>query len=145
MTNPGGTFRPPVSKDVRTLLCDLDADPADRRAFLDPANWSDTYAVEADDGTLVGFFEFDPAAGTVEVGPGMHLEYTGRGSGRAFVEAGLAFARDRYEPERFELAGATFDDRVVSVYEALGFRCIETYPQATNGGIHELLRTSREA
>jgi ribosomal-protein-alanine N-acetyltransferase len=112
---------------------DLDADPADRQTFLDPTNWSDTYAVEADDGTLVGFFEFDPTDGTVEVGLGMHPEYTGRGLGRAFVEAGPEFARDRYDPERFELAVAAFNDRAISVYEALGFERLETDPQATNG------------
>ena len=124
---------------------DLDADPDDYAEFVDPANWSDTYAVEADDGTLVGFFEFDPAGGTVEVGLGMHPKHTGRGLGRAFVEAGLGFARERYDPERFELAVAAFNDRAVAVYEAVGFRCMETYSQATNGGVHEFLRMDREA
>jgi ribosomal-protein-alanine N-acetyltransferase len=123
----------------------IDADPADRRTFLGPANWSATYAVEADDGTLVGFFEFDSADGTVEVGLGIHPEYTGRGLGRAFVEAGLEFAGERYDPERFELAVAAFNDRAISVYEAAGFERLETYPQATNGGVHEFVRMGREA
>jgi ribosomal-protein-alanine N-acetyltransferase len=124
---------------------DLDADPADYAEFLDSANWADTYAVEADDGTLVGFFEFDSADGTVEVGLGIHPEYTGRGLGRAFVEAGLEFAGERYDPERFELAVAAFNDRAISVYEAAGFERLETYPQATNGGVHEFVRMGREA
>ena len=126
-------------------LYDLDADPADYAEFLDPANWSDTYAVEAGDGTLVGFFEFDSADGAVEVALGMHPEYTGRGLGRAFVEAGLEFARERYEPERFELAVAAFNDRAVSVYEAAGFERLETYPQVTNGGVHGFVRMGRGA
>lgn len=117
-----------MSKDVRTLLYDLDADPADRQAFLDPTNWADAYAVEADDGTLVGFFEFDPADGTVEVGLGVHPEYTGRGLGRAFVEAGLEFARDRYDAERFELAVAAFNDRAISVVRAARVRAAGNVP-----------------
>ncbi len=31
------------------------------------------------------------------------------------------------------------------MYEALGFERLETYPQATNGGVHESLRMGREA
>ena len=121
---------------------ELDADPADYAEFLDPANWSDTYAVEADDGTLVGFFEFAPGE-PVEVGLGMRPDHTGGGLGRAFVEAGLAFARERYGAETFELAVAAFNERAITVYEEVGFERLETCRWETNGGEHEFLRMRR--
>ena len=122
---------------------DLDADPEDHAEFLDPSNWDDTFAVEDDDGTLVGFFEFAPRGEAVEIGLGMRPDHTGRGLGRAFVEAGLAFARERYGAETFELAVAAFNDRAIAVYEAVGFERLETYRQETNGGEHEFVRMRR--
>jgi ribosomal-protein-alanine N-acetyltransferase len=125
-------------------LYDLDADPGDHAEFLDPSNWADTYAVEDAAGTLVGFFEFTPGE-TVEIGLGMRPDHTGRGLGRAFVEAGLAFASERYGAGAFELAVASFNERALAVYETLGFERLETYSQETNGGEHEFVRMHRAA
>jgi ribosomal-protein-alanine N-acetyltransferase len=122
---------------------DLEADPEDYAEFMDPASWADTYAVEDGDGRLVGFFTFSPQDGAVEIGLGMHPNWTGRGLGQKFIEAGLEFARARYGAATFELAVATFNKRAISVYKGFGFERVETYWQRTNGGEHEFLRMRR--
>ncbi|UTF53932.1 GNAT family N-acetyltransferase [Natronosalvus rutilus] len=122
----------------------LDADPEDYAAFMDPSNWETKFAVEDGDGTLVGFFDLTPRNQFVEVGLGMHPDLTGQGLGRTFVEAGLRHARDDLEADVFELAVATFNDRAISVYEDIGFEYVETYSQRTNGGEYEFLRMRRE-
>ena len=123
---------------------DLRADPEDRAAFLDPDGWEHTRAVlDGPDGALVGFVQFDPKPGAAAVGLGMAPAETGRGRGTAFVEAGLEYARERYDPERFELSVATFNERAIAVYERCGFERVGTETVETNGGVHEFVRMAR--
>jgi ribosomal-protein-alanine N-acetyltransferase len=125
---------------------DLRADPGDRAEFLDPDGWEHTRAVlDGPDGDLVGFVQFDPKPGAVEVGLGMAPTETGRGRGRAFVEAGLDYARERYDPERFELAVAAFNERAITVYERCGFERVGTDAVETNGGEYAFVRMARAA
>ncbi|MFB9805289.1 GNAT family N-acetyltransferase [Haladaptatus pallidirubidus] len=70
----------------------------------------------------------------------MHPELTGNGHGKSFVEAGLKFAKEEYDPDTFSLAVATFNERAISVYEDVGFEPQETFMQETNGGKYEFLR-----
>lgn len=124
---------------------DLKADPDDYEEFMHPPDcWQNTYAVETNDGTLVGFFSFSPEDRTLEVGLGMHPEYTDQGLGREFVETGLRYAQTTYDPDTFELAVASFNKRAISVYEAAGFERVEVYIQETNGGEYEFLRMQRD-
>jgi ribosomal-protein-alanine N-acetyltransferase len=123
---------------------DLRADPDDREAFLDPDGWAHTRAVlDAPEGSLVGFFQFDPKPGALEVGLGMAPAETGRGRGREFVETGLRYARERYAPEQFVLSVATFNERAIAVYEGCGFERVETFTQATNGDEYAFVRMRR--
>jgi ribosomal-protein-alanine N-acetyltransferase len=123
---------------------DLRADPEDRAAFLDPRGWDHTRAVLEGD-SLVGFVQFDPkpGAGAVEVGLGMAPGETGRGRGRAFVEAGLEYARERYDPGTFELSVAAFNERAITVYERCGFERVGTETVETNGGEYVFVRMER--
>ncbi|WP_266079650.1 GNAT family N-acetyltransferase [Haladaptatus caseinilyticus] len=102
---------------------DMESDPEDLALFTNPDNWDDKYAAFDLSGQRVGFFSFelDDDSGTLEVGLGMHPEVTDDGHGQSFVEAGLAFAQDEYNPEQFSLAVATFNERAISVYEDVGF------------------------
>jgi [ribosomal protein S18]-alanine N-acetyltransferase len=82
-------------------------------------------------GALVGFYYFERSGPTVKVGLGLRPDLTGQGLGLEFVEAGIAFARERFRPRRIVLEVFSFNDRAVKVYERAGFeitgRRIQTY------------------
>jgi RimJ/RimL family protein N-acetyltransferase len=136
---------------------DATGDEDDLRELLDRAG--PYYAALDEHGALVGFFCFkqtaqvpagipagvyaDPHA--LDVGLGMHPYLTGRGLGLAFVEAGLAFARDTFAPRSFRLSVATFNRRAIAVYARVGFRPLGTFVSHTNGGEHEFLVMTRPA
>jgi ribosomal-protein-alanine N-acetyltransferase len=103
---------------------DFDRDPEDRAELLSPGRWEGRYfAGLGDSGGLIGFFCFEPDGDTVELG-----------LGAAFIEAGLAFARRRFQPKRLSLKVAAFNRRAIRAYEKLGFRTEKTFLQRTNGG-----------
>lgn len=90
----------------------------------------DHWAV-VDSGQLVGYCCFGAPArvpgateqsGTLDVGYGMRPERMGRGAGLDFVAAVLAFARGRFDPERFRLHVLDWNARSRRVAERLGFR-----------------------
>ena len=122
------------------------SDPDDLAELLDPLSWEERYwAVRDDRGDLVGFFEFGHDGDTVELGLGLRPDLTGRGLGRSFVLAGMAFARGRFAPAQFRLAVAAFNERAITVYERAGFQACERFIHRTNGGEHPFLRMERRA
>lgn len=64
------------------------------------------------------------ADGSITIGLGLRPDLTGRGLGLAFVEAGLALARERYQPAVFRLFVYAWNLRAITVYERAGFRAI---------------------
>jgi ribosomal-protein-alanine N-acetyltransferase len=125
---------------------DATSDPDDLQELLDPRRRKDAYfSVFDDDEVLVGFFQFERAGKTVDVGLGMRPDLTGKGLGVEYLLAGLEFARRRYSPERFTLSVATFNERAILVYERAGFRRGNEYMHNTNGGEYLFLSMAREA
>jgi ribosomal-protein-alanine N-acetyltransferase len=125
---------------------DMEQDLEDLEEFLDPRNWEDHYfAVSDDHGILIGFFSFEREKEVVIIGLGLKPDLTGKGLGRAFLEAGLGFARKRYRPLTFMLSVATFNQRAINVYRKAGFEDVEVFMNATNGGQYEFLRMARKA
>jgi ribosomal-protein-alanine N-acetyltransferase len=124
---------------------DWTADPGDLRELLDPALRGEAYwAVRDEANELVGYFSFKPKdEQTVEIGLGLRPDLTGRGLGGSFLAAGLEFALTRFEPARFVLSVATFNERAIKVYERAGFSRERTYMHSTNGGAWEFLEMSR--
>ncbi len=108
-------------------------DPAIAAYLLDPANAY--FAAYSAQGALAGFFCYGAEAqvfggqvlgryseaGTLDIGLGLRPYLTGRGSGGAFVAAGLAFGRGRYRPQAFRLTVTCFNTRAIRVYTQLGF------------------------
>ena len=126
---------------------DWSADRNDLAELLSPELRSDRYfAVDDEHGELAGFFGFKrPSLGTVEIGLGLHPDRTGRGLGGAFLKAGLDYARSLYEPTRFVLSVATFNQRAITVYERAGFAATRVYLHSTNGGEWEFVEMERAA
>lgn len=89
------------------------------------------------DQTLLGFCCFGEDArvpgGTysivepdiLDVGVGMHPEFTGQGFGRKFVGFILDFAFKIFHPESFRVTVAAFNQRSIKTFKSLGF--IETH------------------
>jgi [ribosomal protein S18]-alanine N-acetyltransferase len=122
------------------------SDSDDLQELLDPKRRKDAYfSVFDEDGVLVGFFQFERAGNTVDVGLGMRPDLTGQRLGIEYLLAGLEFARERFSPERFTLSVATFNERAILVYERAGFRRGHEYVHNTNGGEYLFLSMDREA
>jgi ribosomal-protein-alanine N-acetyltransferase len=120
---------------------DMDQDIEDLEELLDPHSWTGKYCAVVDErGELVGFFSFEQEDGAVVIGLGLRPDCTGKGLGPAFAEAGLEYAKEKFEPATFRLSVATFNQRAIRVYEKVGFRRDGTFTAATNGGQHEFLR-----
>jgi [ribosomal protein S18]-alanine N-acetyltransferase len=125
---------------------DATSDADDLQELLDPKRRKDAYFSVFDEaGVLVGFFQFERAGKTVDVGLGMRPELTGQGLGVEYLLAGLEFARERFSPDRFTLSVATFNERAIRVYERAGFRRTTVYRHNTNGGEYLFLSMAREA
>ncbi|MEZ0481570.1 GNAT family N-acetyltransferase [Planococcus sp. SSTMD024] len=120
---------------------DMNADPEDLEEFLDPEKRADSYFMVFQDNEAVGFYSFGQTGQeTVDIGLGMKPELTGKGSGAAFLKAGLQFAKSNYHPQKITLSVAAFNKRAISVYEKLGFREVESFVQPTNGGHFDFVK-----
>lgn len=64
--------------------------------------------------------------GTATIGLGLRPDLTGQGRGLALVEAGLAFARERFHPTGFRLYVFNWNVRAQRVYERAGFVAVGT-------------------
>jgi [ribosomal protein S18]-alanine N-acetyltransferase len=117
------------------------------------------FAVRDGSGDLIGFFAFGTAAevggggaphlmgadGLLSVGLGMRPDLTGRGEGLDFVNAGLAFARERYAPTIFRLFVLSFNQRAMRVYERAGFERVGTLHLSGEHGSREFIEMRRPA
>jgi ribosomal-protein-alanine N-acetyltransferase len=125
---------------------DMDRDIEDLEELLDPHSWTGKYcAVVNERGELIGFFCFEKEDEAVVIGFGLRPDCTGKGLGQAFVEAGLEYAKQKFDPATFRLSVATFNRRAIRVYEKVGFKPDGVLMNETNGGQYEFLRMGRGA
>jgi [ribosomal protein S18]-alanine N-acetyltransferase len=96
-----------------------------------------------EDGVLVGFFTLRMEGADLVIGLGLRPDLTGRGLGRQFVEAGIAFGRRSFHPARIRLSVAAFNARAIRVYERAGFTHARTFEHETNGGVHSFVEMTR--
>jgi ribosomal-protein-alanine N-acetyltransferase len=82
------------------------------------------FAARDESGELVGFYYFEVQPGALEYGLGLRPDLTGRGVGLEFFEAGLAYAREGFRPDKVKLSVAAFNDRARIVYERAGFTVV---------------------
>jgi ribosomal-protein-alanine N-acetyltransferase len=125
---------------------DMDQDIQDLEELLDPHSWTDKYCgVVNERGELIGFFCFEKEDEAVVIGLGLRPDCIGKGLGQAFVEAGLEYARKKFDPATFRLSVATFNQRAIRVYEKVGFKPDGVFMTETNSGQYEFLRMVRGA
>jgi len=125
---------------------DRTADPDDAALVLDANRRKGRFFSARDEtGKLIGFFEFQQKGNDVVIGLGLHPELTGRGLGRGFLEAGIAFALKKFRPARFRLSVASFNRRAIKVYERAGFTTTRSFDHETNGGVYRFLEMTRPA
>ncbi len=111
------------------------------------------FAVRGAHSELVGFFVYgtagevggemdatepalyaDPADHTLSVGLGLRPDLTSKGLGPAFVEAALAYARERFAPSGFRLFVLDWNVRAIRVYERVGFARVRMLAVTTRHG-----------
>jgi ribosomal-protein-alanine N-acetyltransferase len=93
----------------------------------------------------VGFFEFRMDGEEVVIGLGLRPDLCGHGWGRGFVEAGMAFASERFQTDQFALWVAAFNQRAIRVYERVGFGFVRQIDQETNGAVHRFIEMRHPA
>lgn len=87
------------------------------------ADDGDDYFSVLEGDNLIGMYEYAFPEGVMALGLGLAPEYTGSGRGRAFVQGGIDFGRQRYHyagPITLEVAD--FNARARHLYAALGFK-----------------------
>jgi ribosomal-protein-alanine N-acetyltransferase len=116
---------------------------SDQEALLAPENRF--HAVREPSGRLVGYCCFglearvtggeypQDGARTLDVGVGLHPELIGQGFGEHFVSSILAFANSRYQPERFRVTVAAFNQRSLKTFQKLGFVQVHMFQRDLDG------------
>lgn len=83
----------------------------------------EAHSVWTDAGEVVGLFTFTKVAqGGVTLGLALRPDLTGKGLGLEFVQAGVAFAKQRFSPRFLRLDVAESNLRAIKVYERAGFQ-----------------------
>ena len=101
---------------------DTAADPSRIELFAHHERSGGLRAVVDDGGELVGFFNFVHEGDEIRIGLGMRPDLTGRGLAQPFINAGLDYARLQWEPLRFRLWVAAWNERALRAYRRAGFR-----------------------
>src|SRR5579862_835743 len=101
---------------------DTASDPRRIELFSNAVRREGLRAVIGDDGDLVGFFNFVREGDEVRIGLGMRPDLTGRGLAQPFIQAGLEYAHAQWEPLRFRLWVARWNERALRAYRRAGFR-----------------------
>ena len=101
---------------------------------LDPQGQPAGFFTFGEDGRIPTVEECPYTPGFLDIGLGLRPGLCGNGLGAAFVQAGLAFGREKYHAERFRLSVAAFNRRAIKAYEKCGFVVVQevTNPYSKN-------------
>jgi RimJ/RimL family protein N-acetyltransferase len=111
------------------------------------------YVMRDGKGALTGFYCFGASArvpagiklhaydksGLMDIGLGMAPALCGKGFGLAFLNAGLAFAREEHSASAFRLSVAAFNKRAIRVYEKAGFQKTGSFLRTSDKGCLEFI------
>jgi len=125
--------------------------------MLDPR--TPYYAASNEQHEIIGYFCFGtsaipwnnppglymPGDPALAIGLGLRPDQTGKGHGLAYVEAGLDFARQTFQPASFLLYVFPWNERAIRVYERVGFQRVRVLPVSNDFGEVEFLEMRRQA
>ena len=87
-------------------------------------------------GRLVGFCSYgadgqvpggDYSADALDIGMGIHPDFTGQGLGSSYVLAVLDYAQSKFQPTTFRVTIASFNQRARRVWGKNGFRQVQAF------------------
>ena len=93
-------------------------------------------AMRDEKGMLVGFCSFgddgqvpggDYNKDSLDIGMGIHPDFTGQGQGSSFVREVLDYAQWKFQPATFRVTIAAFNQRARHVWEKNGFQQVQTF------------------
>ena len=87
----------------------------------------------------IGFYSLMEEDDHIEIGLGLHPDFTGKGHGKKFLEDLLDYISLNYEKKKIVLRVASFNSRAIHLYEKCGFKRIRSFVQATNGSFYEFI------
>ncbi|MCA0989883.1 GNAT family N-acetyltransferase [Pseudalkalibacillus hwajinpoensis] len=106
-----------------------------------------SYFLVTENNKLIGYFCFGKSAQVpagykenayadsfLDFGLGLHPMYTGNGKGLRFVQAGLAYAYEKYSGKSVRLTVASFNKRAKIVYERAGFTYEQSFLKVSDSG-----------
>lgn len=104
----------------------------------------DYYAFIDDKNQLSGYFCFGKPAQiptydyiyseeALDIGLGMKPILCGNGLGYTFLNAGMDFAQEQFQVEKYRLTVASFNKRAISLYEKAGFTILKTVNHSKSG------------
>ena len=110
------------------------------RYALNPENCF--YTLKDGAGVVVGFCSFgldgqvpggDYTVDALDIGMGIRPDLTGHGHGQRFVSQVLNFARSEFNPDRFRVTIAAFNQRAQRVWSKVGFHLIGRFTHEASG------------
>ena len=115
-----------------------DGAPQLRESYLsvDPAGFGYYAVIGADNAGVIAFCCFGPEArvqgqepieGTIDIGGGVRPDLLSGGIATEFLPLVMDFARDRFAPERFRTAVASFNERSTRLCLSAGFEIVRRF------------------
>lgn len=120
------------------------ADAKDYAELISPEARGERFFAVIRNGALMGYFCIDQTGDSLELGLGMKPSFTGQGQGRAFYQAIEDYIKQHYTVRRLRLQVATFNQRAMALYQAVGFVVVGESFQATNGSHYQFIRMEKE-
>ena len=123
---------------------DMEADEEDLAQLLSESTRENTYFEVIRNGALFGFASFQSQNKVLEIGLGMKPDQTGKGLGVNFYQAIEDFARKNFDCQVLQLSVASFNQRALALYQKVGYKKVEAYQQATNGGEYPFVKLQKK-
>ena len=129
-----------------------DGDPQLRQSYLsvDPGGFGYYAVVDSITRDMIGFCCFGPEArvegqepveGTIDIGGGVHPGLLSEGIATELLPLVMDFARDRFAPEQFRTAVASFNERSTRLCLSAGFEIVRRF-EGPGQEFQELMRSA---